>query len=55
VLNLLYLLVKYGYYADINDINALIIPLLSLLNGRNDKEFPKANPDENDHFNRVRF
>ncbi|XP_065909470.1 inositol 1,4,5-trisphosphate-gated calcium channel ITPR1-like [Dysidea avara] len=50
VLNLLFLLVKYGYYADINDINALITPLLSLLNGKNDKEFPYATPDENDHF-----
>ena len=33
-------LVKYGYYGDIEDIKKLLVPLLSLLDGRNDKPYP---------------
>ena len=36
MLDLLYLLVKYGYYDDLRDVNELIPPLVSLLNGKND-------------------
>jgi len=55
VLDLLYLLVKYGYYAAIDDINALIVPLVSLLNGMNDKLFPNATTEENNLFTMVRL
>ena len=54
VLDLLYVLVKYGYYADLNDINALMPPLLSLLNGMNDKPFPDASDEQSIHFRKVR-
>ena len=37
VLNLLYLLVKYGYYHNLRDIHALMEPLISILSGMNDK------------------
>lgn len=51
----MYLLVKYGYYAAIDDINALIVPLVSMLNGMNDKLFPDATTDENNLFTMVRL
>ncbi len=35
-------LVKYGYYGNIEDIKQLLDPLLSLLDGRNDKPYPKV-------------
>ena len=54
MLDLLYLLVKYGYYDDIKDINELIPSLVSLLDGKNDKLFPEANSNESDLFRRVR-
>ena len=53
VLDLLYMLVKYGYYADLKDINALMPPLLSLLNGMNDKPFPDASDEQSIHFRKV--
>lgn len=53
VLGLLYILVKYGYYADLNDINVLMPPLLSLLNGMNDKPFPDASDEQSIHFRKV--
>ena len=37
VLELLYMLVKYGYYSNSKDINALMPPLIALLNGARDK------------------
>ena len=37
MLNLLYLLVKYGYYANLDDINELMPPLVSLLKFNDDK------------------
>jgi len=54
VLDLLYLLVKYGYYADLNDINVLMPPLISLLNGMNDKPFPNASDDQSALFRMVK-
>ena len=54
MLDLLYLLVKYGYYDDLEDINVLIIPLVSLLNGKNDKPFPEANNEQSDPYRMVR-
>ena len=38
VLNLLYTLIKYGYYADEVDIRHLMIPLQSVVNGTNDSQ-----------------
>ena len=40
VLRLVHYLVKYGYYGHIEDIKKLLVPLLSLLDGRNDKPYP---------------
>jgi len=48
------LLVKYGYYANIDDINMLITPLMSLLNGKNDKPFPAANDEGSKLFRKAR-
>ena len=53
VLDLLYLLVKYGYYADLGDINVLMPPLTSLLNGMNDKRFPNASDVQSVSFRKV--
>ena len=53
VLDLLYLLVKYGYYADLDDINVLMPPLISLLNGMNDKPFPGASDEQSIQFTKV--
>ena len=53
VLDLLYLLVKYGYYADLGDINVLMPPLISLLNGMNDKPFPNASDEQSVSFRKV--
>ena len=53
VLDLLYLLVKYGYYADLKDINVLMPPLTSLLNGMNDKPFPNASDEQSISFRKV--
>ena len=54
MLDLLHLLVKYGYYDDLGDIKELIPPLVSLLNGISDKPFPGANDDESKLFRMVR-
>ena len=54
MLDLLYLLVKYGYYANLKDINALIPSLVSLLDGKNDKPFPEANDDQSKPFREVK-
>lgn len=40
VLRLVHALVQFGYYGDIDEVKALLGPLLSLLDGRNDKPFP---------------
>ena len=53
VLNLLYLLVKYGYYANLRDIHALMEPLISLLNGMNDKPFLGASSENVSHCSKV--
>ena len=55
VLDLLYLLVKYGYYADMEDIKVLMPPLISLLNGKNDKPYLEANASETSKFTNVRM
>ena len=54
VLGLLHLLVNYGYYSNLNDINELMDPLVSLLDGKDDKPFPDANGDECKPFRHVR-
>ena len=53
VLDLLYLLVKYGYYADRKDIDVLMPPLISLLDGKNDLKFPKVTNILNSSFKQV--
>ena len=53
VIDLLYLLVKYGYYANLGDISNLMPLLLSLLNGMNDKPSIQASKEEIDEFNKV--
>ena len=53
VLDLLYLLVKYGYYADLSDIDELMPHLVSLMNGMNDKPFPGASTDQSTQFRMV--
>ena len=50
MLNLLCSLVKYGYYASLDDINELIHPLVSLLDGKNDKPHPDANSEASSLF-----
>ena len=54
MLDLLYLLVKYGYYDDLDDINSLIPSLVSLLNGKNDTPFPNANDEQSITYRQVR-
>ena len=41
VLHLLHHLVKFGYYMDLDDVRSLLVPLLSLLDGRHDVPYPK--------------
>ena len=40
VLRLVHYLVRYGYYGEMEDLQKLLDPLLSLLDGRNDKPYP---------------
>ena len=42
VLRLVYCLVKFGHYGNIDDMKQLLDPMLSLLNGRNDKPYPNV-------------
>lgn len=42
VLRLLHYLVRFGYYDRMADIKKLLTPLLSLMDGRNDKPYPKS-------------
>ena len=53
VLELLYLLVKYGYYSNLEDIKALMPSLISLLDGGNDKPFRNANNEQSFQFRMV--
>jgi len=53
VIDLLYLLVKYGYYANLDDIDKLMPSLLSLLNGKNDKPSIQADKEETKNFSEV--
>jgi len=41
VLRLVHYLVKYGYYGNTEDIKHLLGPLLDLLDGTNDKPYPR--------------
>lgn len=52
-MTLLHLLVKYGYYDNLDDINKLMSPLLSLLNGTTDKPFLGATDEESKDFRQV--
>ena len=40
VLRLVHYLVAYGFYGNIGDIKQLLGPLISLADGRNDKQYP---------------
>ena len=40
VLRLLHYLVGYGYYANVDDIQRLLKPMLSVMDGRNDEPSP---------------
>ncbi len=40
VLRLVHALVMFGYYGDVDEVKALLKPLLKLLDGQNDKPFP---------------
>ena len=42
VLRLVHCLVSFGYYGDMEDMKQLLVPLLSLLDGRNDKLYPET-------------
>ncbi|XP_065834186.1 inositol 1,4,5-trisphosphate receptor type 3-like isoform X2 [Oscarella lobularis] len=42
VLRLLHYLVGYGYYANVDDIQRLLKPMLSVMDGRNDEPSPHA-------------
>ena len=53
VLELLYLLVRYGYYSNSEDINALMPSLITLLNGKKDKPFRGANDEQSESFRTV--
>ena len=39
-------MVKFGYYGETKDIKMLLQPLLNLLDGRNDKPYPKGRGKE---------
>ena len=42
VLGVLSLLVKYGYYDDPKDVDAVLRPLTTVLNGLEDRPFPAS-------------
>ena len=42
VLGLVHYMGKFGYYGETKDIKMLLQPLLNLLDGRNDKPYPKG-------------
>lgn len=52
MLDLLHLLVSYGYYTDLDEINDVMCPLVSMLNGKNDVEDDWYIDDE-DYCNSV--
>ena len=47
VLSVLALLVKYGYYDDSNNVDAVLQPLVGVLNGFNDRPFSKSEAKTN--------
>ena len=47
VITMLALLVKYGYYDDVADVNGVLTPLLKVLDGLTDLPFPvEDTPDD---------
>ena len=42
VLEVLALLVKYGYYDDADDVEEVLRPLVEVMNGKTDLLFPKT-------------
>ena len=46
MLGLVHYMVKFGYYGETKDIKMLLQPLLNLLDGRNDKPYPKGRGKE---------
>ena len=52
-MDLLYLLVTYGYYANLKDIHDLMQLLPHILNGMNDKPSIQATPEQVDEFKKV--
>lgn len=53
MIDLLHLLVKYGYYANLADIENLMPLLISLLDGSNDKPSIQASKEEHKDFTKV--
>ena len=53
MIDLLHLLVKYGYYANLADIKSLMPLLISLLDGLNDKPSIQFSKDELEDFTKV--
>ena len=47
VITMLSLLVKYGYYDDVADVNEVLTPLLKVLNGLTDLPFPVEDTPDN--------
>ena len=47
VLSVLALLVKYGYYDDSNNVDAVLQPLVGVLNGFNDLPFSRSEAKTN--------
>ena len=48
VIEVLKLLVKYGYYDDAEDVEAVLQPLLEVLNGFTDLPFPEPTSDDDE-------
>lgn len=40
MLKLVHYLAKFGFYGEMSDVTQLLKPLLSLVDGRNDKPYP---------------
>ena len=55
MIDLLHLLVTYGYYANLDDIRDLMSLLLSLLDGMTDKPSIQAETPQIKEFNEVNY
>jgi len=51
VLRLVHYLVLFGFYDKSEDIKLLLEPLMSLLDGRNDKPYPKNEGNTLEQYN----